>query len=84
MSNRDLIDEPGILTVASGRPKAIVMDEASKTNAIRKPDFFTKYLGGRVIDIGAGPDLVCEWAERFDIEDGDANVNNSIPSGRYI
>jgi SAM-dependent methyltransferase len=50
------------------------MDEARKTNAIRGPEFSAKYLGGKVIDIGAGSDLVCGWAERFDIEDGDANV----------
>ena len=49
------------------------MDEALKTNRIRNKDFFTKYLSGRVIDIGAGQDLVIPTAERFDIEDGDAN-----------
>ena len=49
------------------------MDEALKTNRIRSKEFFTKYLGGRVIDIGAGKDLVIPTAERFDIEDGDAN-----------
>ncbi len=50
------------------------MDEAKKTNAFRGPDFVVRFMKGRVIDIGAGPDLVCDWAERFDIEDGDANV----------
>lgn len=49
------------------------MDEALKTNRIRSKEFFTKYLSGRVIDIGAGDDLVIPTAERFDIEDGDAN-----------
>jgi SAM-dependent methyltransferase len=49
------------------------MDEAKKTNQIRGPGFVEAYLRGKVIDIGAGPDLVCSWAERFDIEEGDAN-----------
>ena len=50
------------------------MHEARKTNDIRGSAFIDKYLKGKVIDIGAGPDLVCPWAERFDLEDGDANV----------
>lgn len=49
------------------------MDEAKKTNEIRGEHFTKKYLSGKVIDIGAGNDLVCSWAERFDQEDGDAN-----------
>ena len=49
------------------------MDEAKKTNKIRGKAFFKKYFSGRVIDIGAGEDLVCEGAERIDQEDGDAN-----------
>lgn len=49
------------------------MREASKTNLIRDPSFAVKYLQGRVLDIGAGTDLVCPWAKSFDIEDGDAN-----------
>ena len=49
------------------------MDEAKKTNKIRGKAFLKKYFSGRVIDIGAGEDLVCEGAERFDQEDGDAN-----------
>ena len=49
------------------------MDEAKKTNEIRGKAFLKKYFSGRVIDIGAGEDLVCEGAERFDLEDGDAN-----------
>lgn len=49
------------------------MDEAKKTTKIRGQEFVAKYLTGKVIDIGAGNDLVCEWAERFDKEDGDAN-----------
>ena len=32
------------------------------------------YFQGKVIDIGAGNDLVCSHAEQFDLEDGDANV----------
>lgn len=34
----------------------------------------TRYFQGKVIDIGAGNDLVGSHAERFDLEDGDANV----------
>ena len=49
------------------------MDEALKTNRIRSKEFFTKYFSGKVIDIGAGSDLVIPTAERFDIDDGDAN-----------
>jgi SAM-dependent methyltransferase len=49
------------------------MDEAKKTNKIRDPEFIKKYLPGKVIDIGAGNDLVCDWAEKFDLENGDAN-----------
>ena len=50
------------------------MDEARKTNALRGEAFVRNYLRGTVIDIGAGKDLVCAHAERFDMEDGDANV----------
>jgi SAM-dependent methyltransferase len=50
------------------------MHEASKTNLVRTPDFSEKYLSGRVLDIGAGGDLVCGWAESFDKKDGDANA----------
>lgn len=49
------------------------MKEAFKTNKIRSKDFFERYLSGKVLDIGAGDDLVCPSAERFDVEDGDAN-----------
>jgi SAM-dependent methyltransferase len=49
------------------------MDEASKTRKLRGPDFESKYLRGKVIDIGAGADPVCSWAESFDLADGDAN-----------
>lgn len=49
------------------------MDEARKTNAVRGAEFLSRYLKGRVIDIGAGGDLVCDWAEPFDLGDGDAN-----------
>lgn len=50
------------------------MDEAKKTNALRGEAFIKRYLSGTVIDIGAGKDLVCDNAERFDRDDGDANV----------
>jgi SAM-dependent methyltransferase len=47
--------------------------ETSKANRLRSPEFIKKYLSGKVIDIGGGNDLVNPFAERFDIEDGDAN-----------
>jgi len=50
------------------------MNEAKKTNAFRGPDFVSRFMNGKAIDIGAGTDLVCDWAERFDVEDGDANA----------
>jgi SAM-dependent methyltransferase len=49
------------------------MDEASKTNIIRGGDFAERFLKGRVLDIGAGKDPVCAWAEIFDQQHGDAN-----------
>lgn len=49
------------------------MNETQKTNKLRGQSFFEKYLTGKIIDIGAEADLVCKGAERFDIEDGDAN-----------
>jgi SAM-dependent methyltransferase len=49
------------------------MDEAKKTNEIRGLNFFKNYIKGRVIDIGAGRDLVSPNSERFDLEEGDAN-----------
>jgi SAM-dependent methyltransferase len=60
------------------------MRESSKTRAIRPPDFAARFLAGRVIDIGAGNDLVCAHAERFDLEDGDANhISRYRPTGAY-
>ena len=49
------------------------MQEASKTNKFRPSHFASTYLSGRVLDIGAGPDLVCPHALAFDQEHGDAN-----------
>jgi SAM-dependent methyltransferase len=49
------------------------MFESSKTSRYRPPDFHEKYLTGRVIDIGGGADVVTPNAERFDLDDGDAN-----------
>ena len=49
------------------------MNETEKTNKLRGSKFIEQYMNGKLIDIGAGRDLVCDWAERFDIEDGDAN-----------
>lgn len=60
------------------------MRESSKTGAIRPADFTERFLRGRVIDIGAGNDLVCPSSERFDIEDGDANfISRYRPAATY-
>ena len=60
------------------------MDEARKTNALRGPGFIARFLSGKVIDIGAGADLVAPHAERFDLDDGDANVITRYrPAGVY-
>ena len=48
------------------------MDEARKTNALRGEEFRLRYFGGRVLDIGCGPDLVVPHAVPFDLEHGDA------------
>ena len=60
------------------------MDEARKTNALRGPGFVERYLSGTLIDIGAGADLVAPHAERFDLDEGDANfVTRFRPAGTY-
>jgi len=60
------------------------MKEAQKTSLLRGPGFASKYLSGKVIDIGAGKDLVCAWAEPFDLEHGDANaISRCRPQDAY-
>lgn len=49
------------------------MRESGKSNAYRPPEFFARYLTGRVIDIGCSDDPVTATAEKFDLADGDAN-----------
>lgn len=49
------------------------MREASKTHGKRDAEFRTRYMSGRIIDIGSGTDLVDPRAEPFDLDDGDAN-----------
>ena len=48
--------------------------ESTVANAIRPQIFFDKYLSGKVIDIGCGPDLVIPSAEPFDKIHGDAET----------
>lgn len=48
------------------------MNETSKTKHIRGADFPDKYLKGAVLDIGCGEDIVCPWAQPFDLIHGDA------------
>lgn len=58
--------------------------EASKTNRVRGADFAGLYLRGKVLDVGAGGDLVCAWAQGFDREHGDANVvDRYFPPGSF-
>lgn len=60
------------------------MREASKTNQFRPPDFSDRYLQGRVLDIGAGGDKVCEWALDFDRAQGDANrIEDYFPPASF-
>jgi SAM-dependent methyltransferase len=60
------------------------MDEASKTNRLRRPDFFSQYLSGRIIDIGCGEDPVVRGAEPFDIKHGDAqHITRFRPNAAY-
>jgi len=48
------------------------MNETSKTNKVRGTDFAHKFLQGKVLDIGCGKDMVCQWAQPFDQVHGDA------------
>ena len=58
--------------------------ESSKTRRLRGAGFEEKYLRGRVIDIGCGPDLVVPHAEPFDVEHGDAQLIATLrPNGAY-
>jgi 2-polyprenyl-3-methyl-5-hydroxy-6-metoxy-1,4-benzoquinol methylase len=60
------------------------MNEASKTQRVRGPDFVEKFLKGRVIDIGCGADLVVPWAEPFDRPHGDASKVSTVrPHASY-
>jgi predicted SAM-dependent methyltransferase len=60
------------------------VNETEKTNKLRNQSFFDSYFQGKVIDIGGGNSLVLPNAERFDIEDGDANeVTKYRPKESY-
>ena len=60
------------------------MKESSKTKNLRGSGLVEKFLQGRVIDIGAGNDLICPWAEGFDLSQGDANyITKFRPVGAY-
>ena len=59
-------------------------DESSKTRVVRGDDFPSRYLQGRVIDIGCGPDPIVPHAEPFDLEHGDAQEIAALrPIGAY-
>ena len=60
------------------------MDEASKTEKIRGPEFRSKYFSGRVLDIGCGDNLVVPNAIPFDKEQGDAqNILNYLKPSTF-
>lgn len=60
------------------------MDETAKTNRVRAADFSTKYLKGKVLDIGCGSDIVCPGAQPFDKEHGDAQrIADFLPAESY-
>ena len=47
------------------------MDEATKTRKLY-PELISKYISGKIVDIGAGSDKISEDALIFDLQDGDA------------
>jgi len=49
------------------------MREATKTRAVRSPEFYGTFMNGRVLDIGCGDDLCVPHAVPFDQQEGDAN-----------
>jgi len=60
------------------------MNETSKTNRVRGSEFISRYLSGRVIDIGCGDDPVVAWAECFDKRNGDAgDIARLRPTASY-
>jgi len=60
------------------------MDETSKTNKVRGADFAAQYLQGKVLDIGCGKDIVCQGAQPFDQEHGDAQrISAFLPKESY-
>jgi SAM-dependent methyltransferase len=59
-------------------------DEATKTRTARGEVFARKYLSGRIIDIGCGPDPIAPHAEPFDLEHGDAQCIAEVrANGEY-
>lgn len=49
------------------------MSESKKIKSLNNSNYLSKYLKGKVIDIGAGKDPILNNADIFDIEHGDAN-----------
>jgi len=59
-------------------------DEATKTSRVRGDGFAGKYLVGRIIDIGCGPDPITPHAEPFDLAHGDAQYVAEVrPNAAY-
>ncbi len=47
-------------------------NESSKTKQLRDSSFINKYLVGKILDIGGGNDHIVDYAEVFDLADGNA------------
>jgi len=59
-------------------------NETFKTRVVRGEEFNARFLQGRVIDIGCGPDLIVPHAEPFDLAHGDAQEIASLrPQNSY-
>lgn len=60
------------------------MHETSKTNRFRGSGFAQQFLNGAVLDIGCGEDIVCPWAQPFDLAHGDAqHISDFLPPSSY-
>lgn len=66
--------------------------EASKAMRRRTVEEYGKYFQGDGIDVGAGPDPITKWADKFtgirkvkvwDLPDGDAQYLGSVPDNTY-
>lgn len=59
------------------------MDETSKSSMRRATEGFDRYLRGRIIDIGAGEDLIQDGASVYDRAEGDAQFLANLEDSSY-